>query len=182
MERIELEGVITVGDTARFVYYHQLRKTWWYLLPLILLAASMLGLSILAWVLLGTTDLLRNAGGPMAVVLCFWGWCFGWAPYRYAQKILGKHAASGEAVKLAFDESGIDWQGPNASSHMGWEAVEYLDETRTLYLLYIGPVAAIRVPKRFFSNAARMETWRTLVGERLSGDKVRPRSWIGRYI
>ncbi len=181
MGRIELEGTITVGDTARFVYFHYLRRSWWVLIPLLLIVVTMLSLIALLWIVTGDAGLARSAGVPLLAVLGFWGWVFGWSPYQYSRKLLGSNAATGEAVRMVFDENGIDWQGPGASSHIDWSKVERVYETRTLYFLYIGPVAAMRIPKRFFQKAEQLDAWRKLVNEHVVTDRMRSSGWLGRY-
>jgi hypothetical protein len=96
MEQLELKGKVTVGDTARFVYFHQQRRVWWYFLPIALLNILMC-LAVLALYLVGGNDeILRSSGVPLFAILAFWSWCFGASPYFYAKKVLGKNAASGE--------------------------------------------------------------------------------------
>src|SRR5207302_2900728 len=96
----------------------------------------------------------------------------GWAPYRMAKKQFASEVIWREPATYTFQESGIQVHRPSASSDLKWTVITEVLETRTLFLLHIGKRSAIVLPKRVFTDAAQIQSWKQLLQSQLASGVI----------
>ncbi|MEO8100290.1 MAG: YcxB family protein [Acidobacteriota bacterium] len=178
---IQLRGTLTLEDVTRFMYFHMLRRVWWLLVivaVLMLFGLSLAGLLALA----GAGDVALAYGVAVLIILAFAGFRFGLLPYIHAKKLLASTNPWGGEVTRTFSPEHIESTGPAARSEFGWTRVDAVYETRSGYLIYLGPVAAVVIPKRWFVGIEQEADWRTLVERQISPKRLIAPGWLGRRL
>jgi hypothetical protein len=181
---ITVNGALTVGDLQRTSYFGILRR-FRVVALLLVVALVIIGLLAVASFSGGGdsgvpgSSILLNAI-PFLVLCALWIVLVLAIPYRTAKKRFSTEVAWREPVTYSFSAEGIQAARPSASSSIKWNLVTEAIETRTLFLLYLGRVSIVVVPKRFFNGQAEMDAFKELVRAQatkaISGGGI-----VGRY-
>jgi hypothetical protein len=167
---IELSGTLTLGELARFQYFHTLRRTW----PAILFVLPFLLVLLPFLVIEGLTNPESNWGAvlsnaaPFFVLLVLWLLFLLYMPTRQARKQHRSQKYLHEPITYRFSREGVSGTGPSISWKLTWDIFKVVRETKSLFVMYQGPNVAIVVPKRFFADPSAVDEWRRLVSSSMS--------------
>ena len=64
----ELGGTFTLSDVVRFQYFHALRRTWWVVIPCLLIMLAGVTLAAVLALLFNDYQTARTSGTPFLVV------------------------------------------------------------------------------------------------------------------
>jgi hypothetical protein len=179
---IELRGTYRIDDLARHFYFDALRKSWWFIVSI------PAGLILIA--LLITFITIQNPGIqwhgfqnviPFGLLLLVWLFLMAVMPYRTARKEYATKIYLREYVTYVFTPETINTSGTGISSSVSWKNITRFRETKSLFLLYLGPNGAINIPKRFFQSPEEMERWRQLVQSSMDPKLIEKPSFVGRW-
>ncbi len=173
--RIELHGTLSLADVMRFHYFHALRRVWILVAVLVpVLAVGVFNGPETGW------GFVINAI-PFIFLVLFWIVMLAFLPYRGARRNYTAQKDLGAPSTWVFTSETLTRTTPNGFSASVWSAVIRLQETRTLFLLYIGPSIAEIVPKRFFQSPAEMDQWRQMVLSCVAPKQIEGSGLIGRW-
>jgi hypothetical protein len=159
----------------RFHYFHALRRVW------ILVAV------LVPVLVVGVFNGPRNLSGflinaiPFLFLLLFWIVMLALLPYRGARRSYTAQKDLGAPSTWVFTSETLTRTTPNGFSALVWSVVIRLQETGTLFLLYIGPGSAEIVPKRFFQSPVEMDQWRQMVLSCVAPKRIEGSGLIGRW-
>jgi hypothetical protein len=129
------------------------------LLPIRIMAA-VFGLLAVLLAVAGVAD--PTSFAPAAVFLAVAGFLLwaAWRAPRLAVRRQPRYMRTEPAV-LEIGASGVIQRWVSARAHLDWPAFERVAETPDLWLLYLGPMHVMYVPKALLSEAERAElaTW-----------------------
>ncbi len=164
---IELHGAYRFADSLRLQLYYRFRRTW----PLVIAAffISCVALALLAagprrefLFMLCLFAILFGLWLALNVVLMFWTAC----------RQLGVKGCLKETVSLAFSADGIECRrGSGDRTKVNWTDLHTINETKTFFLLHMGPGVAI-VPKRFFMSDEQMDLWKRVAATGIAPTKI----------
>jgi hypothetical protein len=123
---------------------------------------------------------LRNAV-QLALFLLIFIYLIAVMTYRDSRKELGGRLYYRDPVTYVFTGETVSITGTGLSSSITWKNIARIRETRSLFLLYVGPKGAVIVPKRFFQSPDEMERWRQLVAAWVKPKLIEKPSFVGRW-
>jgi hypothetical protein len=173
---VEVTGTYCLDDLRRFHYFTFWRRGWWlYILvaiPLVILAARAPGAD--------SSTRFANAL-PFVALLFIYTIFYAVAPDLGAWNQLRKQAHLRDPVSYAFTPETIMIRGTGSSSTIAWSILFKVRETKSLFILYMGPNSGEVVPKRFFQSPDEMERWRALVGASMGAKPIEEPGFVGRW-
>lgn len=69
--------------------------------------------------------------------------------------------------ELEFSEDKIIWKTANAEGSSAWSTVKKLEEDSHAFYLYMDSNMAMLVPKRYFNDPSEVDTFKTLVSQKI---------------
>ncbi len=174
---IAVQGTLSVGDLARYQYYHFHRRAWPF--SLVLALVEVLAIPLVYYSSYNVRSFVVNSS---IFVTCFVVWlCLMFIlPYRTARKQYASQSLLSEADSYTITPNKIEYSGKSASSQMLWAVVREIRETKSLFLLYHAHNLAMILPKRFFVDAQEMAVWRSLAVSKFAKGIATP-GLIGRW-
>ncbi len=179
----KLHGTLTVGEMARFQYFHLLRRAWPFA------GAVALGLIGVVFFLIGIAltgqfselypDLVTSS--PFFLLMLFWGFMFGFNPYRIARKQFRDQPHLRELITYEFSSANIKGSGPSASWVVAWNVVKNVQETKSLFIVYYSKIQGVIVPKRMFGSSTELKAWRDLFVSCAPSGKIQRPGIVGRW-
>lgn len=155
---IELHGILTLADFARFHYFHHLRRIWPVLVVVLILCVAI----IVLITVVPNPNLVANTR-PLLILFAIWVCLLVVNPYLGARRQFAKQPYLREPLTQIFTVETISSSSASTSSQVKWNIVQNVRETSRLFLLYYATNQALIVPKRFFSTPEQMDLWRRIV-------------------
>ena len=175
----ELRGTLTLSDLVRFQYFHFLRRTWWVVIPCLLIMLAGVTLAAVLALLFNDYQTARTSGTPFVAVfllLCAMTIC----PYIGARKQLRTGVSIREPFVYSFSPQGILYHNAFSSGETSWKVFWRICETKSLFCLYSSATSAWVLPKRFFKDEAEQSGWRRLVEQQIAPKKITEPGFVGR--
>jgi hypothetical protein len=162
---VEVTGTLTLKDLTRFHYFHTNRRTW----SISLLAILYFPVWAAAGFLLPA---VRNAWPdyfsdtlPVTIGLLLWLFAATVLPRRSARRMFVSQPYLQEPITYTFAPRTISCSSQSTDWNVDWNSLQVVRETKSMYLLYTSPSAALIVPKRFFRSRMLLQDWLFLVHE-----------------
>jgi hypothetical protein len=174
----ELQGTVGFGDLLRFQYFNILRRTWWFVLPLLLFLLVVTVIATVAALMFRSTE-IASKGTPFLLLLLFWSGVFAYCPYLAARRLLKTSRVFGQHGVYRFSAETIHFSSADSSGDTSWRALWVVRETKSMFLLYLNEYSAYLLPKRFFSDANEQNAWRRLVEQRILPKVISKPGFIG---
>lgn len=182
-ETLELRGVLVPGDIIRCYYFQALRRTWLWLLLAALIPLAGLPLAVL---------IIRSGPNPDLHPLFQSTWLplsllvillihYAVRPYLGARRTLRLQKHVLEPVTFSFTNESIVSTRPSAGAVIAWNVIVGMRETKSLFVLYETPTLCIIIPKRFFENAAAIDSWRRIVAAHLPPKQIARPGLVARF-
>ncbi len=178
---MEIQGTPTAADFRRFLYFHMLRKTWWYVIPLAIFLALAILATLVAGTIYGQTRFLLQPGLPLATAAVLLVYIFVFNPKATAQKLADAMPSKGTRVNFRFDDIEIGTASDHHEAKLDWTRVIEAFETESQFLFYINPDSALLVPKRFFADDAQIAAFREQLGNLAVPLRLSPPGPVGRW-
>jgi hypothetical protein len=182
---IDLRGGLSFEDIMRFQYFHALRRIWWLVallaILLFIVAPVLLALFVNTYPPVVSWGWVLANAAPVAYVLLAVMFFVLLAPYLGARKQFAAQNRHPQLLKVSFTSEGISSEGVGFSSKVAWDLVGTVLETRSFFLLYYSPGAAMVVSKRCFENPEKLERWRHLLGECVAPGRIETPGFAGRW-
>jgi YcxB-like protein len=124
-------------------------------------------LGIVAVLLPGSRGTIVNPGLDYVFML-FWALLILSGPYLFARRQYKRQTYLREPMQYLFTNDQVRLKGPSFSCELSWSLVQRVRETQRMFLVYQSPQIAWLLPKRFFSDQASTEAWKSFVISRLS--------------
>jgi hypothetical protein len=175
----ELRGTLTLSDLVRFQYFHFLRRTWWVVIPCLLIMLAGVILAAVLALVFNDYQTARTSGTPFVAVfllLCAMTIC----PYIGARKQLRTGVSIREPFVYSFSPQGILYHNAFSSGETSWKVFWRICETKSLFCLYSSATSAWVLPKRFFKDEAEQSGWRRLVEQQIAPKKITEPGFVGR--
>ncbi len=162
---IAVQGTLSIGDLARYQYYHLHRRVWPF--SLVLALVEVLAIPLVYYSSYDARSFIVNSS---LFVLCFVVWlCLMLLlPKTAARRQFASQSLLSEAGSYVFTSDEIEYSGKSARSQMLWSVIREIRETKSLFLLYHAHNLAMILPKRFFLDAQQMAAWRSLAGSKFA--------------
>jgi hypothetical protein len=161
---VDIHVQLTFQDCCRAFYW----SYWWKSKLPLAFVAVLLPLGIVVWASRAPQGLALLVG-ILAYILCL-----AVTPYWRARRFVASHKTFLDRRRLGFSDEGLTTSGPSDSGSIRWDAFYRSYETRHNFLLYISRVTFITVPKRCFTNAEEIRTFRSILQTSLpNGAKLR---------
>jgi uncharacterized membrane protein SirB2 len=182
---VELSGTFTFRDVLKYQYSQCYQRTWWIVLPTMLigLIVSLVGivLAVIVGLLIPNGKPALHNGPPFLLLLIFLI-ILATTPYRGAKRLMKTSARLSAPITYAFSTQAIHSTDIHSSSDVSYDALWAVRETKSLFLLHLNASSAIVLPKRFFKDAAQEKDWRLLVEERISPKRITKSGFLGRWL
>lgn len=153
---IEANGTFTLGDiwTGSLLYSRKV------LIPAAVIGVLLIGFGV---ILALTPDEGRRDGQTVlifGIFICLYLWpILFFRSYRTFKKTPNLQGP----IHFRFDDQGLSFDGPHASSEMKWGAILKWKESKSTFLVYQNPRIGSIIPKRFFSTPADVDGVRELL-------------------
>lgn len=177
---LELSGTLAFGDLVRF-HYAQCYRTWWMILPVMLVSAVGVLLAVVVALLTSDLELARHAGTPFLLLLIFVT-ALATTPYRGAKRLMKTSPHFSAPITYIFTPRGIHSSGLHFSGDVSYEALWTVRETKSLFLLYLNAGSAFVLPKRFFKDSVQQNDWRLVLDQRISPNSIVKPGFLGRWL
>jgi hypothetical protein len=178
---VELSGTFAFRDLLNFQHSQCYRRTWWIILPMMLVSLGGVLLAVLVALLTPGLKLALHNGTPFLLLMVFW-LCIMTSPYRGAKRLLKTSTQLSAPITYTFSTQGIHSTGIHSSSNISYEALWAVRETKSLFLLYLNATSAIVLPKRFFKDPIQQDDWRLLVEQRISPKTITKSGFLSRWL
>jgi hypothetical protein len=178
---VELSGTFAFRDLLNFQYSHCYRRTWWIILPMMLVTLGGVLLAVMVALLTPDLRLALHNGTPFLLLLAFW-LCIVTSPYRGAKRLLKTSTQLSSPITYTFSAQGIHSTGIHSSSDISYEALWAVRETKSLFLLYLNATSAIVLPKRFFKDPIQQNNWRLLVEQLIFPKSITKSGFLSRWL
>jgi hypothetical protein len=180
---IELRGTAGAEDLIRFQSFHTMRSRW------LRIPAAVVALIVLLWLLIvfltsGTEEQKRNGVANITPMIFLLGYSalFVVVVPRFAAKLqVRQQPYLTEETRYVFTPEKVTAEAVSTSFSLAWSMIRDVRETRSLFLLYHSPRAAVLIPKRYFADAQAMDQWRQLVIQSAPKHRIEKPGLIGRW-
>lgn len=146
MSPLQLEVDLTFAEFLRFQFV-----VFWMRMKLVVIAIAIWALGLPVYFALEELEFHPTVLVPwgFVVVLLL-------AVYRGTRKHYAAFWATENPMRLTISETGIDTETRSTRSHHDWSRVISVKVTREFVLLFVGPAAAVIIPKRCVGDAASL--------------------------
>lgn len=138
-----------------------LRRLYWVAGIMFILLAAFGAIS-------GKWEGLLMFGLPTALIVAI----FEWRWPKLMDRMLRKSPSWGKPLVYTFEEARVTQKSAHSEAVMQWEAFRKVEELPDWFLLYIGPIVYVPLPKRAFQEG-EMERFRNLLAQKMLVEMVK---------